>query len=261
MFWRGSGKKQQSSPWRNVLMSRKQFQRFSTRENGLKRYTVQLAMRGFVFDKVTSGDQGTDGGMAMAAIGKFSFFESYHRALMRLPDARYGALVRAMCNYCFNGKSPQFTDDADCVIWELLLPILERSVSISSIRSYAGRKGKGVARNSGNQFARKSIQNQNKSMQNQNGIGKGKGIGEENKESAIAPKKKFSLPSLEERQKSFAETIRPYVEQYGETMCNDFFAYWSEPNRKGDKMRFELEKTWEVIRRLATWKRRGEAKR
>ena len=105
------------------------------------------------------------------------------------------------------------------------------------------------------------MQNQNKSMQNQNGIGIGKGIGEENKESAIAPKKKFSLPSLEERQKSFAETIRPYVEQYGETMCNDFFAYWSEPNRKGDKMRFELEKTWEVSRRLATWKRRGEAKR
>ena len=231
MFWRGSGKKQQSSPWRNVLMSRKQFQRFSTRENGLKRYTVQLAMRGFVFDKVTSGDQGTDGGMAMAAIGKFSFFESYHRALMRLPDARYGALVRAMCNYCFNGKSPQFTDDADCVIWELLLPILERSVSISSIRSYAGRKGKGVARNSGNQFARKSIQNQNKSMQNQNGIGIGKGIGEENKESAIAPKKKFSLPSLEERQKSFAETIRPYVEQYGETMCKKSLILYIHYNR------------------------------
>ena len=68
-------------------------------------------------------------------------------------------------------------------------------------------------------------------MQNQNGIGIGKGIGEENKESAIAPKKKFSLPSLEERQKSFAETIRPYVEQYGETMCKKSLILYIHYNR------------------------------
>ena len=35
-------------------------------------------------------------------------------------------------------------------------------------------------------------------------------------------------------------------------MITDFYAYWSEPDAKY-KMRYELEKTWEISRRLNTW--------
>lgn len=42
--------------------------------------------------------------------------------------------------------------------------------------------------------------------------------------------------------------------KYTRKMLNDFISYWSEPNRaKKPKMRFELEKTWELGRRLSTW--------
>ena len=36
-------------------------------------------------------------------------------------------------------------------------------------------------------------------------------------------------------------------------MLRKFFDYWSEMNKSGTKMRFELERTWEVSKRLATW--------
>ncbi len=34
---------------------------------------------------------------------------------------------------------------------------------------------------------------------------------------------------------------------------NKFNAYWSEPNKAGTKMRWQMQKTFEVKRRLATW--------
>ena len=34
---------------------------------------------------------------------------------------------------------------------------------------------------------------------------------------------------------------------------NNFLSYWTELNRSGTKMRFELQKTWETKRRLQTW--------
>lgn len=35
-----------------------------------------------------------------------------------------------------------------------------------------------------------------------------------------------------------------------------FIRYWTEPNQKGNKMKFELEKTWDTLGRLATWRSR-----
>ena len=40
--------------------------------------------------------------------------------------------------------------------------------------------------------------------------------------------------------------------QYDAAMLEQFFDYWSEPNKKGT-MRFELEKTWDLKRRLKRW--------
>ena len=40
---------------------------------------------------------------------------------------------------------------------------------------------------------------------------------------------------------------------YGRDLIRAFFDYWSEFNRSQTKMRYELEKTWQTSRRLATW--------
>ena len=36
-------------------------------------------------------------------------------------------------------------------------------------------------------------------------------------------------------------------------MLDKFIDYWTELNKSGTKMRYELEKTWETSKRLATW--------
>ena len=55
------------------------------------------------------------------------------------------------------------------------------------------------------------------------------------------------------RKESFYQSLVPYVSQYPKEMIRAFFDYWSELNKSETKMRYELEKTWELPRRLATW--------
>ena len=43
-------------------------------------------------------------------------------------------------------------------------------------------------------------------------------------------------------------------------MVRAFFDYWTEPNRSKTKMKFELERTWDVKRRLNTWPSRDKTK-
>jgi hypothetical protein len=58
---------------------------------------------------------------------------------------------------------------------------------------------------------------------------------------------------IDERKLKFASTLKPFVEVYGREMINDFFKYWTEPNKSNTKFKQELEKTWSVERRLETW--------
>lgn len=58
---------------------------------------------------------------------------------------------------------------------------------------------------------------------------------------------------LKQRRDAFIEELRPYVNSYGREMINSFYSYWSETNRSNTKMRFELQPTFEISRRLTTW--------
>ena len=62
--------------------------------------------------------------------------------------------------------------------------------------------------------------------------------------------------SLEKRMTSFKDDIMVNDNNYPKEMLAKFFDYWSEPNRSNTKMRYELEKTWSLARRLKTWAER-----
>ena len=69
-------------------------------------------------------------------------------------------------------------------------------------------------------------------------------------------KKSLSLSpaeNLEKRKAKFYNSLVPFVETYKKEMIRAFFDYWTEPNKTQTKMRFELERTWDVKRRLFTW--------
>lgn len=76
-------------------------------------------------------------------------------------------------------------------------------------------------------------------------------------DSAQNGKAKKARPTLastfDKRKTDFYNSLVPYVEEYGKEMIRAFFDYWSEANKSRTKMRCELEKTWEVKRRLVTW--------
>jgi len=61
------------------------------------------------------------------------------------------------------------------------------------------------------------------------------------------------LININERKLKFADTLNAFLPVYGKDLLNNFFLYWTEPNKSNTKMRFELERTWENERRLITW--------
>jgi len=64
--------------------------------------------------------------------------------------------------------------------------------------------------------------------------------------------------TLESRKNKFIEDLKPFVDTYGKEMIRKFFDYWSELNKSQTKMRWELEKTFEIKKRLATWSSRDK---
>lgn len=53
------------------------------------------------------------------------------------------------------------------------------------------------------------------------------------------------------------QQLEPYRSQYPPSMLEAFIDYWDEKNAKG-KAKWQLEKTWEIGRRLKRWKRMQE---
>lgn len=58
---------------------------------------------------------------------------------------------------------------------------------------------------------------------------------------------------IEKRERTFRDGLVPFVSKYGEEMIRAFCDYWTERNKSGTKMRFEMEKTWDTARRLVRW--------
>lgn len=78
------------------------------------------------------------------------------------------------------------------------------------------------------------------------------------KENKSGDKSPNLTSTLESRKNKFIEDLKSFVEVYGKEMVRKFFDYWSELNKSQTKMRWELEKTFEITKRLATWSSRDK---
>lgn len=58
---------------------------------------------------------------------------------------------------------------------------------------------------------------------------------------------------ISSRKDDFKKDLSAYLETYGKEMLNAFFKYWAEMNKTKTKMKFEMEKTWEINLRLSKW--------
>lgn len=81
------------------------------------------------------------------------------------------------------------------------------------------------------------------------GTAKGQRGDKTNKEN----KEKNNTNSIELRKKEFSASLEPFLKKYGKDTLNDFYRYWTEPNKSGTQFRKELERTWSTAGRLSTW--------
>jgi hypothetical protein len=66
--------------------------------------------------------------------------------------------------------------------------------------------------------------------------------------------------TIEEREKKFKKSLVQFIKKEGNPdgiypleIVKEFFDYWREPNKSQTKMRYEMEKTWDLKLRLSRW--------
>lgn len=64
------------------------------------------------------------------------------------------------------------------------------------------------------------------------------------------PKNKRNLDTVTNK---FLMEVSAFKELYSVEMLEAFIDYWTEPNKSKTKLRYELQKTFDIARRLKTW--------
>lgn len=192
--------------------------------------------------------------------------------LEAIPQEACAELVLSLMRYARDRVEPAIKNDIARVLFlgykTHVDKDFERMVEISNKRAEAGRKGAMVT-NSRQMSAnvgkcQQMSANVGKTRQSSanpainNNNNKNNNNNEDIKETtSVAKKDGLSLTHkqdvLEKNKEEFKESIKPYLEKYDRDLLNDFFEYWTEPNKSGTRMRFQLEKTWDIGRRLARW--------
>ena len=64
---------------------------------------------------------------------------------------------------------------------------------------------------------------------------------------------KNKVNDINKRMLLFKESLEKHSNQYNKDTIENFFNYWSEPNKSNTKMKFEQQTTWDISRRLKRW--------
>ena len=70
-------------------------------------------------------------------------------------------------------------------------------------------------------------------------------------------KDKVKVKDKESREKEFSDLVKKKaveVENISDEQINNFIYYWTESNEGGKKMKFEMQKTFDIKRRLVKWR-------
>lgn len=151
-------------------------------------------------------------------------------------------------------KNKEFFDE---LISEKIIKITSGKIKISFLDEQYEKASEKSKINSKNGALGGRPKKQNKSENKPNGFdsvikneSEKKPIREDKiKEDNIKEKKE----KYEARKLKFSSTLKPFLEIYGKEFLNDFYKYWTEPNKSQTKFRQELEPTWDLERRLQTW--------
>lgn len=186
----------------------------------------------------------------------FVFYRSFFEALQDVPIEERACIYDAICAYSLNDIEPKLTG-MQLAIFKLIRPNID-----SNKRKYEnGKKGASFGKKGGRPKKDNPSQTPTKPQDNPSQT---RNVDVDVDDNVDINKEKIEKEknlSLLDRTQKFKDELTPFVEQYGKDMIRAFFDYWSEPNKAKTKMRYEMQKTWDVSGRLRTWERRLNEKR
>jgi hypothetical protein len=184
------------------------------------------------------------------ASGKKSFliYLDSRNLVDKLSDERAGKLFKILLSYCAD-EQPTTEDEVVDMVFEHFKGILKRD--LKKYETVIERNQK-----NGLKGGRPKTQiNPVGYLETQENPSKPKKPDTDNDtdtDTDILLKKETKL-NLSERELNFKNDCRVFLNEFGKELLISFFNYWSEPNHLKTKMRFELEKTFDIKRRLKTW--------
>lgn len=182
----------------------------------------------------------------------FVFYRSFYDAIKDLPRDVQGEIYTAIMEYSLYGKETENLKPIARSVFTLMKP----QIDVNNKRFENGKRGgrpKSEDKPKGNQneTKEKPKNNQNETKDEPN-VNDNVNVYTENTTNVVSKKDAAKAATLK-RKEEFYQTLVPFVGKYGREMIRAFFEYWSELNKPGTKMRCEMQKTWEVNLRLATW--------
>lgn len=175
----------------------------------------------------------------------FVFYKSFYDAIKDLPRDVQGEIYTAIMEYSLYGKETENLKPIARSVFTLMKP----QIDVNNKRFENGKKG-GRPKNE-NETNEKPKDNQKETKDEPN-VNDNANVNIENTTNVVSKKDAAKAATLK-RKDEFGKTLVPYMEKYGKEMIRAFFNYWSELNKSETKMRCEMQKTWEINLRLATW--------
>ena len=174
----------------------------------------------------------------------FILYADLLHTLELMPDDTAGRLFKHILMYV-NDLEPVAQDLVTQLTFEPIKQQLKRDLkhweNSRSARSDAGKKG--MEKRWGITTDNNVITNDNNDIKNITKITANVNVN-------------VNVINIEERKLKFANSLKVYLDIYGKDMLNDFYRYWSEPNKSNTKFKQELERTWDLKGRLETWSKR-----
>lgn len=170
------------------------------------------------------------------------FYRSFYEALKTLPDDVKAEVYDAIFSFGLDFLEPVFNNSISEAMFRLIKPQIEAN----NKRYFNGKKPKNKQNTSENkQNISKDEANVNVNDNDNDNVN----------DNVLLKKVTKPKISLEQRKVDFKISLVTLMEtdNIDKQTAKEFYEYWTEPNQNKTKLRFEMEKTWDLNRRMSTW--------
>jgi len=175
------------------------------------------------------------------------FYRSFYESLKGLSPIIRAEVYDAIFTYGLDFQEIDFTEPVAKAMFTLIKPQLDANIK----RYENGNKPK----NKQNVSENKQTISKTEGNDNVND-----NVNENNNLNILLKKETKPKKSLAERKADFQCKVVDvmHTEKIDKILVKEFFDYWTETNQTNTKLKFEMEKTYDISRRLNTWVKNNE---